>query len=107
MTITPAAWKQITRLLEQNPTATGMQIGVQGGGCSGMSYVFKLYYLTGAATNSTILINHRAIVIIDDKSAVLLKDVTLNYKETIMKQGFEFTNPAATRSCGCGKSFST
>jgi iron-sulfur cluster assembly protein len=45
-------------------------------------------------------------VFVDPKSFVYLHGMTLDYEETLMKQGFNFINPNSTRSCGCGSSFS-
>jgi iron-sulfur cluster assembly protein len=44
-------------------------------------------------------------VFVDPKSLLYLDNTTLDYEETLMRQGFVFQNPAATRSCGCGSSF--
>jgi iron-sulfur cluster assembly protein len=46
-------------------------------------------------------------VYVDPKSIVFLDGMTLDYKESLMHSGFEFQNPHATKSCGCGTSFST
>ena len=45
-------------------------------------------------------------VFIDPKSFVYLKGMTLDYEETLIRQGFNFINPNSSRSCGCGTSFS-
>ena len=45
-------------------------------------------------------------VFVDPKSFVYLHGMTLDYEETLMRQGFNFINPNSTRSCGCGSSFS-
>ena len=45
-------------------------------------------------------------VFIDPKSFVYLQGMTLDYEETLIRQGFNFINPNSTKSCGCGSSFS-
>jgi iron-sulfur cluster assembly protein len=46
-------------------------------------------------------------VFVDPKSFLYLHGMTLDYEETLMRQGFNFINPNSTRSCGCGSSFSS
>jgi iron-sulfur cluster assembly protein len=81
----------------------GLRLGVQGGGCSGLSYAMRLEMQ--ARERDNVFEAHGARVFIDPKSLLYLNDTTLDYEETLMRQGFVFHNPQATRSCGCGTSF--
>ena len=81
----------------------GLRIGVQGGGCSGLSYAMRLE--TTARERDNVVEFHGARVFVDPKSLLFLNDVTLDYREEVMHRGFVFENPKATRSCGCGSSF--
>src|SRR6202789_2511369 len=81
----------------------GLRVGVQGGGCSGLSYAMRLD--TEARHGSKVFEETEARNFVDATSHLYLHDTTLYYQEDLMKQGFLFQNPQATRSCGCGTSF--
>jgi iron-sulfur cluster assembly protein len=104
--VTPKAAEKIRQLLakENVPLETGgLRLGVQGGGCSGLSYAMRLE--TQARDRDKVFEENGARVFVDPKSYLYLQNTTLDYEETLMRQGFVFQNPAATRSCGCGSSF--
>jgi iron-sulfur cluster assembly protein len=82
----------------------GLRLGVQGGGCSGMSYVIR--FEAQPHERDRIFEFDDVRVFIDPKSFIYLNGMTLDYEETLMRQGFVFNNPNATKSCGCGTSFS-
>ena len=81
----------------------GLRLGVMGGGCSGLSYSIK--FDTRPRERDRIYEFNGVRVFIDPKSFVYLHGMTLDYEETLMRQGFNFINPNSTRSCGCGTSF--
>lgn len=87
-----------------SPDQGGLRLGVQGGGCSGMSYVLR--FETQADEHDKIFEFGDVRVFIDSKSFIYLRGMVLDYEETLMRQGFVFNNPNATKSCGCGTSFS-
>jgi len=105
--VTERAAQKILALLEKEGLLEkgGLRLGVQGGGCSGLSYVMRLDAEPRQRDN--IFVAHGARVFVDPKSLAYLKGMTLEYEETLMRQGFLFQNPNATRSCGCGTSFTT
>lgn len=82
----------------------GLRLGVQGGGCSGLSYVIR--FENGPAERDRIFQFGDVRVFIDPKSFIYLHGMVLDYEETLMRQGFVFNNPNAQKSCGCGSSFS-
>jgi iron-sulfur cluster assembly protein len=82
----------------------GLRLGVKGGGCSGMSYFVGFDKAPGERDRTFAFDDVR--VFIDPKSFVYLQGMTLDYEETLMRQGFNFINPNSARSCGCGSSFS-
>jgi len=86
------------------PAEGGLRLGVQGGGCSGLSYVIR--FETQPAEHDRILQFGDVRVFVDPKSFIYLHGMVLDYEETLMRQGFVFHNPNATKSCGCGSSFS-
>lgn len=81
----------------------GLRVGVQGGGCSGLTYAMRLD--TQARDRDKVFEEHGARIFVDPKSYLYLRDTTLDYIEELMRQGFVFQNPMAQRSCGCGSSF--
>jgi iron-sulfur cluster assembly protein len=87
-----------------SPEEGGLRLGVMGGGCSGLSYSIK--YDTRPRERDRVFEFDGVRVFIDPKSFVYLHGMTLDYEETLMRQGFNFINPNSTRSCGCGSSFS-
>ena len=88
-----------------SPEEGGMRIGVMGGGCSGLSYSIK--FDTRPRERDRIYEFDGVRVFVDPKSFLYLHGMTLDYEETLMRQGFNFINPNSTRSCGCGSSFSS
>ena len=100
------AAKQIRKLLEKegvSPEVGGLRVGVQGGGCSGLSYAMRLD--TQPRDRDKIFEEFGARIFVDPKSFLYLNGTTLEYEETLMRQGFVFQNPNAARNCGCGSSF--
>ena len=87
-----------------SPEEGGLRLGVMGGGCSGLSYSIK--FDTRPRERDRIYDFDGVRVFVDPKSFLYLHGMTLDYEETLMRQGFNFINPNSTRSCGCGSSFS-
>jgi iron-sulfur cluster assembly protein len=82
----------------------GLRLGVQGGGCSGLSY--NIRFDSQPRERDRIFVYGDVRVFVDPKSFIYLNGMTLDYQETLMQQGFVFKNPNASKSCGCGSSFS-
>lgn len=87
-----------------SPELGGLRLGVQGGGCSGLSY--NVRFDTQPRERDRIFQFGNVRIFVDPKSFIYLHGMTLDYQETLMQQGFVFVNPQATKSCGCGTSFS-
>lgn len=87
-----------------SPAEGGLRVGVQGGGCSGLSYVIR--FESQARERDRIFQVGDVRIFIDPKSFIYLHGITVDYEETLIHQGFVFRNPNAQRSCGCGTSFS-
>ncbi|MGA2890217.1 MAG: iron-sulfur cluster assembly accessory protein [Terracidiphilus sp.] len=87
-----------------SPEQGGLRLGVMGGGCSGLSYSIK--FDTQPRERDRVYEFDGVRVFVDPKSFLYLNGMTLDYEETLMRQGFNFINPNSTRSCGCGSSFS-
>src|SRR5207245_8996873 len=88
---TERAARQIRVLLEKegvSPDVGGLRVGVQGGGCSGLSYAMRLD--TQPRDRDKIFEEHGARIFVDPKSYLYLSGTTLEYEETLMCQGFVF-----------------
>lgn len=87
-----------------SPDQGGLRLGVQGGGCSGLSY--NIRFDTQPRERDRIFQFDDVRVFVDPKSFIYLHGMTLDYQETLIQQGFVFVNPNSSKSCGCGTSFS-
>lgn len=103
--VTPAAIGRIRALLAKNQCDGGLRLGVVGGGCSGLSYKFKLE--TSPRPTDNVFDYEGVRVFVDPKSLVYLQGLTLDYTESLLESAFVFQNPNAKRHCSCGKSFLT
>jgi len=106
ITITEAAKAQVISSMEQ--PGDNLRLQVAGGGCSGLSY--ELFGESPDELNE--MMDHiqdfnEFKVVIDSKSLIYLKGITLDFEGGLQGKGFQFINPNATQTCGCGESFST
>ncbi len=106
ITITESAANQIKQMMAaEEEENLYLRVGVQGGGCSGLSY--GMGFDTEVKENDTKYDQHGIGVIADPDSVKILQGVTIDYKENMMGGGFTIDNPNAIASCGCGSSFKT
>ena len=105
ISLTQNAVKKIKSIYEEeDKTDFEIRLGIKGGGCSGFAYImdFDNQY---SDTDQHFEI-HDLKIVIDSKSLVYLAGTELDYTDGLNGSGFVFSNPNATRSCGCGSSFS-
>ena len=104
--LTDRAVKEVRRIFdEQNlPDGTVLRVGVKGGGCSGFSYT--LGFDDRLEETDQISESEGIRVACDPKSFLYLSGTALDFEESLMGRGFKFTNPNASKTCGCGESFS-
>jgi|ERR1700722_3819782 iron-sulfur cluster assembly protein len=105
--VTDNALKRIRSAMAKeniSPEQGGLRLGVQGGGCSGLSY--NIRFDTQPRERDRVFQFEDVRVFVDPKSFIYLHGMILDYNETLMQQGFVFKNPNSTKSCGCGSSFS-
>jgi iron-sulfur cluster assembly protein len=104
--ISETAATQINRLKSEDKTAgeTGfLRVKVVAGGCSGMSY--KLDFDQAVGEKDKIFEEHGTKVVIDSKSLLYVAGMTLDFEGGLNGKGFIFSNPNASKTCGCGSSF--
>ncbi len=104
--ISETAAKRIKFLMAKQGLAEGgLRVGVKGGGCSGMSYVFA-WEKEARAGDEVFEGPEGTRIFVDKKSYLFLKGCVLDYDTSLMSKGFVLSNPNAKASCGCGQSFS-
>lgn len=107
VTVTEKAAKEVQRFITEGDFGTDavLRIGVTGGGCSGFNY--SLNIATDFNEMNDIKTEQHGInVVVDRKSALFLDGTTVDYYDGIDQRGFQFNNPNAKKTCGCGSSFS-
>jgi len=82
-----------------------LRVGVRQGGCSGMSYMMDFENLGQIRDNDEVFEYEGFKIICDPKSLLYLYGLMLDYSTALIGGGFQFTNPNAAQTCGCGKSF--
>ena len=82
----------------------GLKVAVQGGGCSGLQYVLKL--VDGPEEADKVIAQNGIEVYVPKRAFVFLAGTVLDFSDGLNGRGFEFQNPNAKRTCGCGDSFS-
>ena len=87
-----------------DPAQGGLRLGVTGGGCSGLSY--NLRFDSQPCKGDRVYEFGGLRIFVDPKSFIYLRGMSLDYSEGLLQSGFVFINPNATKSCGCGSSFS-
>ena len=105
VTLTANAVKEVKRLMDANGVASAnLRIGVEGGGCAGFSYTMN--FDSEVREGDQVYEVEGVRIAVDVKSALYLSGTTLDYVNSLTGGGFQFTNPQAKQSCGCGTSFS-
>ncbi len=88
---------------EQRPADSFIRVGVEGGGCSGLSY--KLSFDNEMKEGDKVFEDKGIKIVCDKKSFLYLVGTELDFSDGLNGKGFEFHNPNAKRTCGCGESF--
>ncbi len=105
ITLTEDAALKVKELIAaEGNEALALRVAVRPGGCSGFSY--DMYFDTDIAPDDITAEAGGVKVVIDQASAPFLTGASLDYKDGLQGAGFAINNPNATRSCGCGQSFS-
>ena len=104
--ISEAAKNKIISLRENKEENIGehLRVSVKGGGCSGLMY--DLNFDAEILPNDKVFEDKNIKVLVDKKSMLYLLGTVLDFSDGLNGKGFQFVNPNATRTCGCGESFS-
>jgi iron-sulfur cluster assembly protein/iron-sulfur cluster insertion protein len=105
VTLTDSATQKVASLLaEEGNSELALRVAVKPGGCSGYSY--EMFFDADIADDDIVRTFDSVKVVVDPDSAQLIKGATLDYQDGLQSAGFHISNPNATRTCGCGSSFS-
>ena len=106
ITLTERAVQEVNRIIGEQDLGqtTILRVGVKGGGCSGFSYTLGFDDKPGEM-DQTFEIDGITVAC-DPKSFLYLNGTQLDFEESLMGRGFKFGNPNASKTCGCGESFS-
>jgi len=106
ITLTDSAASKVKELLDaEGEPELALRVAVRPGGCSGYSY--EMFFDGDVAAEDELATYLDDVkVVVDQASSQLLEGATLDYKDGLNQSGFSITNPNATRTCGCGQSFS-
>ena len=105
ITISNAAKDRLLYLLEKdNEKNEFVRVGVESGGCSGLSY--KLEFDHKKKSEDELIEDNGIKLLINKQSFLYLVGTTLEFSDGLNGKGFVFNNPNANRTCGCGESFS-
>jgi len=105
VTLSDKAVRKVADLLAQEENEElALRVAVRAGGCSGYSY--EMFFDSDITSDDMVGEQSGVRVVVDKQSAELLKGSTLDYTDGLQDAGFHMSNPNATRTCGCGSSFS-
>jgi iron-sulfur cluster assembly protein/iron-sulfur cluster insertion protein len=108
ITLTDTATSKVRQRLDaEGAEDLALRVAVRPGGCSGFSY--EMFFdgdIAADDTSAQFGEDDAVRVVVDQASAQLLEGATLDYKDGLDESGFAITNPNASRTCGCGQSFS-
>ena len=91
-------------MLKDGKEGFGLRVGVVPGGCAGLSYDLRFQKIS--YDNDLVLEQNDLKIFINPESLSVLQGIEIDYKETLKESGFQYRNPKASKSCGCGTSFS-
>jgi iron-sulfur cluster assembly protein len=104
ITVSDKAKQKAISLMQEDGLENGfIRVGVESGGCSGLSY--KLSFDTVSRPDDQVFEDKGVKVVVDKKSVLYLIGTELDYSGGLNGKGFVFSNPNASRTCGCGESF--
>jgi iron-sulfur cluster assembly protein len=106
ITVSDTAKQEVLRLMDEDqvPTGSFIRVGVKGGGCSGLTY--EMDFDSELKEDDKVFEDKGIRIAVDKKSFLYLIGTELEYTGGLNGTGFVFNNPNASRTCGCGESFS-
>ncbi len=103
ISLTQAAASQIRNQIAKRGAGIGLRVGVKNVGCSGLAYTYEL--ADEQRIGDQRFEDHDAVLLVDAQSLAAIDGSRLDFTTVGLKQSFEFENPNADSTCGCGESF--
>jgi iron-sulfur cluster assembly protein len=103
--LSESALQQVKLLQQKQGRDLCLRVGVRQGGCSGMSYIMDFEDPSKITAHDEVFDYDGFKIVCDRKSLLYLYGLMLDYSDAMIGGGFQFTNPNAAQTCGCGKSF--
>ncbi|KAI3461996.1 hypothetical protein Pfo_018659 [Paulownia fortunei] len=103
--LTDNALRHLNKMRSERSEDLCLRIGVKQGGCSGLSYTMEFESKEKARPDDSVMEYNGFVIVCDPKSLLFLYGMQLDYSDALIGGGFNFKNPNATQTCGCGKSF--
>ena len=103
--LSETALTHLTKLRQEQGQDLCLRVGVRNGGCSGMSYMMDFEDPSNVREDDEVFDYNGFKIICDPKSLLYIYGLQLDYSNALIGGGFQFTNPNASQTCGCGKSF--
>jgi len=105
VTLTPSAIVKIRAMMaKDDKKESALRVGVITGGCAGLSY--ELRFQKNPYENDIVIVQDGITLLINPDNLVFLRGTVIDYIDTLKESGFQYRNPNAQNSCGCGISFS-
>jgi len=105
LSLTPPAIEKIkSMMVKEGKEGYCLRVGVVTGGCAGLSYDMR--FQKSPYENDAVIPQGDITIIVNPESASFLKGIEIHYVDTLKESGFQYRNPNAQKSCGCGTSFS-
>ena len=101
--LTERAAEHVRSMLARRQGAQGLRLGIKVSGCSGFGYLVD--YADSIGEDDTVFEQHGVEVVVDSESLPFLQDVEVDFVKEGLNQRFDFRNPLAKATCGCGESF--
>lgn len=103
ISVTPAAANQIRKALDKRGSGLGLRLAIKTSGCSG--YAYAIEFADAAAQGDVRFEAEGVNILVDARSLPLLDGTQLDWVREGLNEGFKFSNPNASATCGCGESF--
>ncbi|PIN13146.1 Fe-S cluster biosynthesis protein ISA1 (contains a HesB-like domain) [Handroanthus impetiginosus] len=103
--LTDNALRHLNKMRAERSEDLCLRIGVKQGGCSGLSYTMEFESKENSRPDDSVMEYNGFVIVCDPKSLLFLYGMQLDYSDALIGGGFNFKNPNATQTCGCGKSF--
>ena len=103
--LTEKACEKVKSQLEKRGKGVGIRLGVRPTGCSGLAYTMEYVDKYDAEVGVINYSQKDFVVLVDTKSEVYLRGLTMDWVRNGLNEGFDFKNPNEKDRCGCGESF--